>query len=245
SYNSATTIDKSIESVLSQSYANWELIIIDDYSTDNTVELVNTFSDKRIKCIELDVNSGSPAKPRNIGIDHAKGDYIAFLDSDDIWCNNKLETQINLMVQNDISFTCSGYRLVKSGIVISSYVPPKEVTYKDLLTNNSVGCLTAMVRKDLLGDLRFPICGHEDFALWLKLVKKSKIIYGMQQNLADYNLIEGSVSSSKFKLIPFFWNIYRNEEKLSISLSLYYCIGYLINVILFKYKKTSNTNRTK
>lgn len=237
SYNSSSTILRSIESILTQSYQKWELLVVDDCSDDNTVQIIEAISDPRIKCYSLHSNSGSPAKPRNFALDVASGDYIAFLDSDDCWRSDKLAKQIFFMEENNLEFTCTAYDIINvNGMNISSYCPPRKVTYEQLLTNNSIGCLTAVVRKDLIGDYKFPVCGHEDFALWLKLVKKSKLVYGLTEKLASYRKLENSVSSNKSKLIAFYWNIYRNEEGFGVIKSLYLCSKYFVNVVWFKYK---------
>lgn len=234
SFNAGLYIKSAIESILHQDYSNWELLVVDDNSTDCTKDLVLNFMDKRIKLISLQENSGSPSKPRNIGLSHAKGDYIAFLDSDDLWFSNKLSTQIEFMLREDCLFSCSSYQLfgLKNGL----YEPPREVTYNDLLKNNSIGCLTAIIHKSLLFGLKFPKCGHEDFSLWLKVLK----VYGSCKSvgvvLAKYRVVGNSVSSNKYRVIHFFWHIYRNEEKFSVLKSLYYCFRYLVNVLWFKYK---------
>ncbi|MCW3173489.1 glycosyltransferase family 2 protein [Shewanella subflava] len=236
-YNSEDTILDSIKSVCEQTYVNWELIVVDDKSSDKTLEVVSNFKDSRIKTISFSKNTGSPAIPRNIGIEQSKGEYLAFLDSDDIWYSKKLEIQIEFMVSSGSLFSCTGYDIANSDLVpISSYTPPAKVSYRQLLLNNSVGCLTAVVHRRLVADMRFPVCGHEDFSFWLKLIKESKSVEGLPQKLACYRLMKGSVSSNKKKLVGYFWNIYRNEEALSRTVSLYYCIRYLINVLWFKYK---------
>lgn len=237
SFNSQKSILNSIGSVINQTYNNWELIIVDDCSTDDTVKLITQIDDARIRVIKLLENSGSPATPRNVGIDISIGEYIAFLDSDDRWRENKLEVQIQEMLKYNSQFSCSGYSLLRNNVPIKRFMPPIKSDYKMLLSNNTVGCLTAILDKKLLDGIRFPKCGHEDYAMWLKILKKNNYVLGVQYDLAEYNLLPGSVSSSKIKMIPFFWNIYRNQEGFSYMLSLYFCLKYLINVIFFKYKK--------
>ncbi|PKF63057.1 glycosyltransferase family 2 protein [Psychromonas sp. psych-6C06] len=237
SYNASLSISDSIRSVLIQSYPSWELIIVDDHSTDNTVETIQTFNDPRISCITLDTNSGSPALPRNVALSLANGEYIAFLDADDLWEKDKLSKQVKFMSDNDIMFSCTAYNIINDdGVIVSSYSPPAIVNYSQLLTNNSVGCLTAMVTKELLGQQKFPICGHEDFALWLKLIKKCQYIYALDEKLCSYRRLDGSVSSNKSKLVSFFWNIYRNEEGIGVFKSLCLSIKYFVNVVWYKYK---------
>jgi len=236
-YNSETTISQSIKSVIEQSYQNWELLVIDDLSTDLTEDMVLNFCDTRIKYFCLEKNSGSPAEPRNLGLRVSKGKYIAFLDSDDLWHKTKLEKQVSFMHDNNYTFTCTAYNIIDDiGNFVTSYTPPKKVDYNMLLTNNSIGCLTAMVSKELLEGDKFSICGHEDFALWLRIIKKSKYVFSLNDKLASYRRLEGSVSSNKVKLISFFWHVYRNEQKLSIIKSLYYCFRYFFNVVWIKYK---------
>lgn len=229
SYNSEGTILKAIYSVINQTYTSWELIVVDDCSIDDTITIASSIEDSRIKIITLPNNSGSPAIPRNIGIKQSRGQFIAFLDSDDLWKLNKLEIQLKEMEENNSSFSCSSYNLLKDGDVVKSYYPPKWASYDMLLKNNSVGCLTSVIKKELLNDVSFPQCGHEDFAMWLNILRTNNIeILGVQSILADYNLLPGSVSSSKYKMVPYFWNIYRNKENLSIFSSLYYCICYFL-----------------
>jgi teichuronic acid biosynthesis glycosyltransferase TuaG len=237
-YNGETTIGYSIESVIAQTYSHWELIIIDDCSLDDTRRVVLNYTDPRIKLITQLYNSGSPAQPRNIGLDIAQGQYIAFLDSDDLWFSNKLEIQLNFMKSKSSFFSCTGYQISDSSLhhIKCNYQPPETANYSQLLTNNSVGCLTALINRELIGDMRFPLCGHEDYALWLKLVKKSVVIHGLDNILATYRIQRRSVSSNKLKLMKFYFNIYRNEEGYSCTKSLIFCARYLINVTLFKYR---------
>ncbi|PMO42759.1 hypothetical protein BCT10_16565 [Vibrio splendidus] len=236
-YNASSVIQASISSVMNQTYSNWELLVIDDCSSDGTREIVQKIDDARVRYYSTAVNSGSPATPRNIGVDKSSGHYIAFLDSDDTWHSNKLEFQLGEMLEKKLDFTCSGYNILKGGNKIRSFIPSVKSSYEDLLINNQVGCLTAIVKRSLLAELRFPQCGHEDYALWLKILKKTNYVYGFNNVLADYNLVEGSVSSNKLKVIPFFWNIYRNEEGMSFVNSIRCCFFYFVNVILFKYKR--------
>ena len=238
SYNSAATISRSIESVLCQSYKNIQLIIIDDFSTDETKAVVEAFEDDRIFYIRLSSNSGSPAVPRNTGLRLCRGKYIAFLDSDDRWEENKLEVQISAMERFGYLFSCTPYVIEDDvGRIISTYSPPKVVCYKELLINNSIGCLTAVVNKSLLSNFEFPQCGHEDYALWLKLLKNNVDVYSVDEYgpLAAYRKAAGSISSNKKKLMTFFWHIYRREENFGVMRSIYFCFRYLINVAWFKY----------
>ena len=236
-YNSSKFISESIQSVIDQTYQNWELIIVDDCSTDDTFKVVSKFKDVRIKYIYLTSNSGSPALPRNTAIDVSKGKYLAFLDSDDLWLSSKLMIQVEFMIKHNIYFSCSAYEIMdEKNNGLSAFTPPLKVNYKNLLSNNSIGCLTAMLDRNLLAGMRFPLYGHEDYALWLKLIKKAGYVYGIPTCLAKYRKVFGSVSSDRIKVFTYFWHIYRNQEGFSFVVSLYWSFRYFINVMWFKYK---------
>jgi teichuronic acid biosynthesis glycosyltransferase TuaG len=231
-YNASRTIGSSIRSIQRQSYSNWELLVVDDCSTDDTVLIVKGLStiDSRIKLISLAKNSGRPAYPRNEAIKEASGEFIAFLDADDEWLPGKLKKQVSFMARSNVAFSCSGYGVISfSGEEIGSFNPPMECSYNDLLANNSVGCLTVMYDVRVLGKQYFPICGHEDYALWLKILKKGYSVHGLQESLSLYRLTPGSISSSKLKVLKFFWNIYKNQEGFSHLVSALFCLRYAWN----------------
>jgi teichuronic acid biosynthesis glycosyltransferase TuaG len=231
-YNASRTIASSIKSVQQQSYAKWELWVVDDCSTDDTVPIVNELAkiDDRIKLISLGKNSGRPACPRNVAIKEATGDLIAFLDADDKWLPIKLKKQVSFMAQSNVAFSCSGYDVISFvGEAIGSFNPPMVCSYNDLLASNSVGCLTAIYDVRILGKQYFPICGHEDYALWLKILRNGHSVHGLQEPLSLYRLTPGSVSSSKLKVLNFFWNIYRNQEGFSYLMSALFCLRYAWN----------------
>ncbi|EGT3628899.1 glycosyltransferase, partial [Morganella morganii] len=214
SFNSGRYIYKSINSVLNQTYTNFELIIVDDCSSDNTRDIVNSFIDDRIIFVRSESNSGSPATPRNIGLSKARGEVIAFLDSDDIWHVEKLEKQLRFMCDHNASFTCTSYTIIdESDNLVGKFNVPNEQVYEGLIFNNTVGCLTAMIDASIVKGFSFPKIGHEDFAFWLEISRINDLkIYGLDEQLASYRRRSGSVSSNKFKLFKFFWNIYRNQE---------------------------------
>lgn len=240
SYNSSKTIVESLNSVLEQTYTNFEIIIVDDCSTDDTVSIVESYiikhNDIRIRLIQLEINTGSPAVPRNIGLDNAKGDFIAFLDSDDLWLPQKLEIQVNEMSNKKIDFVCSSYFIRRNHKIVGCYTPPTFVNYDSLIHNNSIGCLTAILNSKLIGDLRFNKQGHEDYAFWLKILKKTDGVYSINEPLAIYNRTPNSISSNKKMLFSFFWNIYRKNESFSWLKSLYLCFRYAFFCFFFKYR---------
>ena len=237
-YNAGKTIVSSVRSLLAQSYLNWELVVVDDKSTDNTAALIAELaeSDRRIRPIFLSDNSGGPAFPRNAAIKASRGSYISFLDADDEWSPVKLERQLNFMLEKGAVLSCTSYCVVDSiGTLVGRYEPPTVCSYKELLKNNSIGCLTAMYDARFLGKRYFPLCGHEDYALWLSILREGHVVHGLQERLANYRLVPGSVSSNKFKVMGFFWHIYRNIEGFSYLLAVFCCLQYAWNA-RHKYK---------
>ena len=237
-YNSEKFIAETIESVLQQTYTNWEMIIVDDESTDNGVEIVEEYKkkDSRIKLIKLRVNSGSSTS-RNKAIELSEGRYIAFLDSDDIWLPNKLEKQIKFMSNNNITFSFTAYRWIneKGKILDKTIEVPKETIYRKTLLFNKIGTLTGIYDTNKLGKIYMPnIRKRQDYALWLKILKQVNG-YGLNEVLSYYRLREGSISSNKIKLIKHQWMLYRDIEKLSLIESLFY-MGCIIFQKIFKIK---------
>ncbi len=229
SYKSERFIRASIESVLNQTYPYWELIVIDDKSPDNSNKIVEDFmkKDKRIKLIKLEKNSG-PAIARNTGIKEAKGRYISFLDSDDQWLPEKLEKQIKFMKENNLALTYSSYYMIdEDDKPAGIYTVPEEVTYKELLKRNMIGCLTGIYDTEKLGKVYMPdILKRQDHALWLKILKQIGKTKGIKEPLAIYRLRKNSVSSNKILSAKYQWKLYREVEKLNIIKSVYYFLWY-------------------
>jgi len=238
SYKSEKFIFQTIDSVLAQTYQNWELIIVDDCSPDNSNEIIENYckKDNRIKLIKLEKNSG-PAVARNKGIDLARGKYIAFLDSDDVWLPEKLEKQIQFMKKNNVLLCYSSYLIIdENSKEIGKFIIPKtKVSYKDLLKTCIIGNLTAIYDAEAIGKYYMKDVGHEDYTLWLKILKRVYFAYGIEEPLAKYRVMKKSVSNNKIKAAIWQWNIYREVEKLSLAKSIYYFIHYAFNGIK-KYK---------
>ena len=232
-YNSSQFIGECIDSVLSQTYDNWELLIVDDSSSDNSCEMIRKYDDNRISLIELEKNGGA-AEARNIALKRAKGKYIAFLDSDDIWVSTKLEDQIYFMQQKNIAFSFSNYQPISEdgGKLFSVIKAPDIMTYSSYLKNTIIGCLTVVIDKDKTGDLEMPnIRSSHDMALWLLIMKRGFKAYGLDKNLAKYRLVSTSNTSSKFKAAMDVWKVYRTIEKLSFIYSVWCFINYTFNAI--------------
>lgn len=232
-YNAADYIVETIESVLAQTYTSWEMLIVNDCSQDNTAEIVQSYAakDKRIKLISLQQNSGAAAA-RNTAIQNAKGRYIAFLDSDDLWKKEKLQKQIEFMQQNGYAFTYTSYehfKEVKENIQNQVQIP-KSLNYKQALKGNKIGCLTVMLDRKQIANIHFTTQKHEDYILWLNILKQGITAYGMQESLALYRTGNSkSVSSNKLQSALWTWNVYRNSQRLSVVKSMYYMWFYVVS----------------
>lgn len=236
-YNSDRFISMTINSILAQTYKDWELIIVDDFSSDNTVSIVQNFieSDSRIKLIQLSLNSGA-AVARNLAIRASMGRYIAFLDSDDVWFPQKLETQIKFMQRNNCPLSFAAYiKINESGDVIGEVGVPSRVDYKNLLKTCVIGCLTAVYDTHYFGKTTMPLIRkRQDFGLWLKLLKKTEFAYGIQEPLGQYRVRTDSISSNKANIVSSIWCLYREVEELSFLRSLYYFSQYALRGVVRK-----------
>lgn len=234
-YNCAKFITKTIESVLIQTRDKWELILIDDCSTDESINIISGFAqqDERIKIIQLKENSGA-AVARNTAIEAASGRYIAFLDSDDRWLPHKLETQISFMQDRDVAFSYTAYeKMNERGETVGTVGVPDKVSYTDLLKVCSIGCLTAMYDTKKLGKIYMPmIRKRQDLGLWLRILKEIPYAYGIQQVLGQYQLRTDSISSNKRSAAQYTWRLYREVEKLNLLAAGYYFSHYAVNGVL-------------
>lgn len=228
-YNAERYIRHSIESVLSQSFVDWRLYIVDDASTDDTANIVANYHDNRIVYILLSDNRGV-ANARNVGIQSAKGKYIAFLDSDDLWEANKLEKQISLLKQG-YTVVCGNYSTFLSHDIeypVSVRISPREFSYGDMLNSNWIGNLTGIYNRELLGTFYQELCGHEDYLMWLAIMKVAKKAACVQDVVARYRLSPNSLSANKLNAAKWQWYIYRHKLFLSLSDSLYHWLNYVV-----------------
>ena len=225
-YNCGKFIAETIDTVISQSYSEWEMVIVDDCSTDNTKEIVDAYieKDSRIKYYCLDTNSGA-AVARTKAMELAQGEYMAFLDSDDLWLPDKLEKQLAFMKENDYAFTCTAYEQINEaseplGRVIKTI---KKTNYNRLLLDCPVGNSTVMYNVEKMGKFEVPnIRKRNDDALWLQMLKKEKYIWGMPDVLMKYRIRQNSISSNKLKVIKYHWILYREVEHLNVFRSAFH-----------------------
>ena len=244
SYNTAAYIKESIQSVLNQTYTNWELLIVDDCSTDSTDEVLETIKDSRIRYFKNDKNSGA-AVSRNKALREARGQWIAFLDSDDLWMPEKLEKQIYFMETNSYAFSYTNYEEIdadgnKTGVKVSG---PKKITKTGMFNYCWPGCLTVMYDAMKVGLIQIEdIKKNNDYAMWLKVCKKTRC-YLLEKNLAEYRRgRSGSVSTHGHKeLIKWHYRLFRFAEKENCFLSL---INTVRNIIFGFYKKKMYVRNT-
>jgi teichuronic acid biosynthesis glycosyltransferase TuaG len=241
SYNSMKYIRSTIESVKAQSYQNWEMIIIDDCSKDDSVAFIQrlTEGEPRIKLIPLTENVGA-AMARNRALDIAVGRFVAFLDSDDMWEPSKLDVQINCMIKHDCAFTYSSYRVCDdSGENVHGEISvPNTLTYQQYLANTIIGCLTVVLDTTKFESIRMPnLRSSHDMALWADLLKTIDKAYGINIPLATYRLVDTSNTANKWKASKEVWAVYRNYLGLNIIVSSYYFVQYAFNAMKKRFYK--------
>lgn len=236
SYNTGAFIKETIDSVLAQTYSDWELLIIDDASTDETDKVVTEYQDERIHYIKNEKNAGA-AVSRNRALREAKGKWIAFLDSDDLWKPEKLEKQIAFMKQNHCHFSYTNYceideKSQPNGILVTG---PKKITKAGMFRYCWPGCLTVMYDRDCVGLIQIvDIKKNNDYAMWLKVCKKADC-YLLPENLASYRKRSGSISNHSYvALIKWHYKLYREAERENIICSLFHT-G--LNLVFGFYKK--------
>ena len=236
SYNTGKFIKETINSVINQTYNNWELIIVDDCSTDNTDDVVKTIKDNRIKYIKNKENSGA-AISRNVALREAKGRWIAFLDSDDLWKKDKLERQIKFMEKNNYYFSYTNYVEIdeNSNSNGKKITGPKKITRIGMSNYCWPGCLTVMYDSKKIGLIQIEdIKKNNDYAMWLKVCKKADC-YLLNEDLAMYRKRTGSISNHSYKtLIKWHYKLYKEVEKQNIICSI---VNTCRNIIFGLYKK--------
>lgn len=235
-YNCAKFIARTIDSVQAQTYQNWEMIIVDDRSQDNTKEIVEGYmkNDSRIQYHLLDENSGA-AVARTTAMSLAKGSYMAFLDSDDIWMPDKLERQIMWMNDNGYTLSCTAYEQIDEddNLLNRNIKTIKKTDYNRLLLDCPVGNSTVVYDVEKMGKFEVPnIRKRNDDALWLQMLKKEKYIWGMPDVLMKYRIRKDSISSNKFKVIKYHWILYREIEHLSVVRSAFHIFCWCVIKVL-------------
>lgn len=237
-YQCSKVIDETIKSVLEQTYPNWEMLIAEDCSIDNTQEIIERWTkvDSRIKLIKLSKNSG-PAMARNAALSQAKGRWVAFLDSDDMWLPKKLEYCLQFAREKNALFIYTGFRRISSNTgEIGRYIKvPSTLIYKQLLGNTAIATSTVLLDVTSIGQIRMRKTYYDDFDCWLQILKNGITAHGLDVDLMRYRVMEESVSRNKRKSALKVWRAYRDLEELSIPLSIWYFTQYAIRGILKYY----------
>jgi teichuronic acid biosynthesis glycosyltransferase TuaG len=236
SYNCEEYIGKTIESVQSQTLDDWEMIIVDDCSSDRSFEVAQSYAhdDARIQVYKLDVNSGS-SKARNVAMDKATGDYITFIDGDDTVMEDKFERQIQFMTDNDYAITYTNYRRMsfdesKIGVIQKSAA---KITYKHLLRHTAMGTLTPIYNRHKIGEYRFDemLRARMDYAFWLDVLKEGHVAHRYSEDMARYRRGYESLSSSKRRGQKLVWKILRHREKVPFPRIIYYYFSYVFHAL--------------
>ncbi|MFW6029416.1 MAG: glycosyltransferase family 2 protein [Halanaerobiales bacterium] len=230
-YNCKDFIGIALDSVINQTYKNWEVIVVDDCSTDNTDEVVQKYimKDNRIKYCKLKKNSGA-ALARNKAVDLATGKYIAFLDSDDVWFPEKLSKQIDFMEENNYGFTCTSYtKIDEQGKYLNRTIVAKpKLDYNGVL-KTCPGNSTVIYNADKLGIFKIPdIKKRNDYVMWLQVIKKEKYLYGIEEPLGSHRIRVEGISSNKKSLVGYHWKVYREIENLSLLKSSYLIVYWIV-----------------
>lgn len=239
-YNAESFIKDTIISVLNQTYQDWEMLIVDDCSTDNSADIIKEFQkiEKRIRYFRTPAPSGSPAAPRNIGVANAKGDYIAFLDSDDLWLPDKLEKQVKFMDTNNHVVSYSFYEKMdwqgnRAGRIVRGF---SKTTYHTLLKFTSMAFLTMMFRREVIGSTRFKNVPQEDYNFYMDVLKKGYTAYNLGEVTAVYRESNNSRSANKMDMFKGHWYVLRQLQGVNTPAALFYMLTYAFHG-LSKYLK--------
>jgi glycosyltransferase involved in cell wall biosynthesis len=243
-YNSVEFIEQTIESVLAQTYQNWEMIIVDDCSTDRSYDIILKYAEKddRIKAYSMEKNSGA-ALTRNKAIEFSNGDYLAFLDSDDVWFPEKLEKQLKFMIENECDFSFTEYEHMrddKNASLVAAKVIGK-LTYKKMLLHCFTGCSTVIYKQDLSKKIYGPpVKNCDDYGLFLQVLRYMHNAKGYSESLTKYRIRKGSLSKNKIDKIKSYFDLMINYEHINIFfVFLCLCANQLIKIV-WKYKKISS-----
>ncbi len=227
-YNCQDYIGQTIASVSKQTWPHWEMLIVDDGSTDAGVAVVNEYmkNEPGIRLFSLPANTGAYAA-RNKAIEHARGRYFAFLDSDDLWLPEFLEYSLNFLTRNNLAMCFSSYDMITEDgtTVIDQVIVPDETTYTDMLKLNTIGCSTCIYDTEQVGKVFFRnLPMHEDHACWLEILKKTGRAVGIKKILSLYRIRANSLSRNRFKAMQARWRVLREVENLGLlKASGYFC----------------------
>ncbi|HTH79833.1 MAG TPA: glycosyltransferase family 2 protein [Ramlibacter sp.] len=233
-YRAASYIGRTIESVIAQTCGDWEMLVADDCSPDNTREVIAEWAarDPRVKLIAREKNGG-PAATRNSALDRAQGRWIAFLDSDDMWLPAKLERSLAHAQANHAALVFTAYRRISqddSRIGELIHVP-RTLTYRQLLGNTAIATSTVLIDRSIAGDVHMERVFYDDFVCWLSILKRGHVAYGLDEDLMRYRVLAQSVSRNKGRSAREVWKTYRNVEQLGPVAASWYFGRYALNAL--------------
>lgn len=239
-YNSASFIVQAMDSVLAQTFEDWEMLIADDCSTDDSAAIVQEYArqDSRIRYYRTDSPSGGPSIPRNIGLEHARGEYIAFLDSDDLWLPEKLKEQLSFLVTHKLDFVYSDYeKITWKGERKNRVIHARAVSsFWDTIESNDIPCLTVLIRSSVIGNTRFKHIPKEDYVFWLDILRQGYKAYNTGKIHALYREAKNSRSANKFKMFMQQWYVLRQIEGVKKIPAAYFLLIFSCKG-LFKFLK--------
>lgn len=234
-YNAEKFIRETIQSVLDQTYTDFELLLVDDCSRDGSVAAIESFKDERIVLLHQEHNAGAYAA-RNRGLKEAKGRYIAFLDSDDCWEPCKLEHELAFMERENAGFVFTGYEFADENCVGTGKVVrvPHTINFKQALSNTTIFTSTVLIDREKIPDelIEMPHIASEDTATWWRILKAGHVGYGLDENLVRYRRSANSLSSNKLVALQRIWNLYRKIAGLSIIASARHFVGWAFRAVL-------------
>lgn len=235
-YNCEKFVGDTIESVLNQTFENWELILVDDCSSDSTFEVISGFANKdsRIVAMKMPVNGGAGAA-RNLALDNARGQYIAFLDSDDVWFNNKLERQLDALKDEKYAICHTSYIVVdeKGNQVAGGVQASRSIGLAEMMKKTEIGMSTAMVNKKVIGEFRLSLIrNRQDAKLWMDILATGNRSIGIEEPLSKYRIRNGQVSSNKLKMVWITFKLYMQFSKIGYFRRFWYFSNYCLSAVL-------------
>jgi glycosyltransferase involved in cell wall biosynthesis len=241
-------VAETIESIIAQTYQNWELLITDDCSTDNSCEVIRSYArkDARIRLLQLPQNSGAGVA-RNNSIAAAQGRFIAFCDSDDRWMPHKLERQLKFMTDHDYSLTYTSYVLTNEQGAVTGYVEClKSMNYLKIIRDNGIGCLTSIYDARKIGKFYMPtIRKRQDWCLWINIIRRTGTAYGLREPLAIYRVRNNSISSNKMEMLKYNYAVYKDVLGFSTAISMLLLTFYFLPYYFYKKFKQQMMNNKK
>lgn len=233
-YNAEKYIGKTIETVLNQSYKNWELLLVNDNSKDDSVKVMREYHDSRINILE-NPNPGSAARARNVGINAARGKYLAYLDADDLWKCDKLEKTMDFLLEKKVAFVFTGYEFGDEDAKGTGKVVqvPEQLTYDEALSRTVIFTSTVIFDLEKLGKelIKMPEVKSEDTASWWRILRSGVTAYGLNENLVIYRRAGKSLSSNKIEAVKRIWNLLKMQPDLTLAKRLKCFVGWAFGAV--------------